>query len=106
MDSKSVQMNKQTRKELSHLKTWYKPFIFTALSPLTIVAYAINRGIKLPRNIMHPAVLIYLAVLSVAFVWIQSRSTLKALGLLFLFALSSNEQRKDINNYYAKGLHQ
>jgi hypothetical protein len=102
---KCVQMTPAVRKAVSGAKYWYRPAAVAVLSPFSVVLLLNNNSFKLtlPWFLTHPVSLVYMACISLAFIWIRHRRIIAAIVLLLVFVFGGNCRRREINNIFRRG---
>lgn len=102
---KCVQMTPAVRKAVSWAKYWYRPAAVALLSPFSVVLLLNNNSFKLtlPWFLTHPVSLVYMACISLAFIWIRHCRIIAALVLLLVFVFGGNRRRREINNFFRRG---
>ena len=97
---KIVQMTPNLRRAVRRSKYWYRPLRLALFSPVSVVLVLRSLRLTLPWFLTHPASMVYLTAISLAFIWVRHRRTLAATVLLLVFIFSSNRHRTEINDYF------
>lgn len=98
-----VQMCPAVRKAASWARYWYKPATVAVISPFSVVVVLNHFKLTLPWFLTHPISLVYMAGITLAYIWVKYRRIIGAVVLITIFICSSNRVRTEINNTFKRG---